>query len=171
MFWCPDVDGPCISKEEQGKNAAVVYCRDDSYCNENLILPPPEQHICKKDALMADPTVVITGDKSCSDLYYRCDIENGRAIWNSRHCQRNRVFSLTLGVCTNECEVADPSNECTTNGDDEMCSCFDDVGDLWTGPAGSTVQHLCSDYQDNWISKRYCIIPFVSRVLFPSRKM
>ena len=109
-------------------------------------------------AKKTDPTVVITGDggdKSCSDLYYRCDIENGRAIWNSRHCQRNRVFSLTLGVCTNECEVADPSNECTTNGDDEMCSCFDDVGDLWTGPAGSTVQHLCSDYQDNWISKRY----------------
>lgn len=106
--------------------------------------------MCKENTLQTDPMIPAG---SCSNIYYRCDFKNGTSIWNLIHCQGNQVFSSKLQQCTYECDLPNPTGNCTTNGNDNMCRCIDDVGYLWIGTVNNTVQHLCSDYEASWISK------------------
>ena len=82
FWWCPDLDGPCMDQE--GKSS-VVYCSDDSYCNENHVASTAQDFICTKDAKKPDP--FMSPELNCSDTFYKCERNIGdRFSWIKDSC-------------------------------------------------------------------------------------
>ena len=110
--WCPDLDGPCVHYESSNEyKYAVVYCMDDSFCNEDLFLKPRNHDIC------------IPGQKTgyrlkeyLSDGYYLCTKENKiRPFYKNMPCDKEELFYPTIGSCAKICNSGDVMGISTLN--------------------------------------------------------
>merc|ERR1711860_183579 len=144
FWWCPDLDGPCM--DEEGKSS-VVYCSDDSYCNENHVASTAQDFICSKDAKKPDP--FMNPDLNCSTIFYKCEGGIGeRLSWKKHSCPEGQVFSTDVNI--NKCTV-----ECNPNLEDPPiiegeCNSYDNTGILWEASEGQTIEKDCKLWDENY---------------------
>ena len=58
-----------------------------------MILPPRKEHICKIGESKPEPGL---SENECSQSYYNCQMEEGRAIWKYTECSDENVFSPNI---------------------------------------------------------------------------
>ena len=148
FWWCPDLDGPCMDQE--GKSS-VVYCSDDSYCNENHVASTAQDFICTKDAKKPDP--FMSPELNCSDTFYKCERNIGeRFSWIKHSCPENEVFSPELNKCTVGCilDPDDPPVPPCPEEDCDGCNRYDKTGTLWQASKGETIEKDCKLWDENY---------------------
>ena len=58
-----------------------------------MILPPRKEHICEIGESKPEPRL---SQDDCSQFYYNCQMEEGRAIWKYTKCSDGNVFSPNI---------------------------------------------------------------------------
>ena len=161
LWWCPDLDGPCMDAADQSQDkghdsrASVVYCLDDSYCNQTHINSTPQDFICTKDTKKPDP--LKNPDSNCSNIYYKCEVgEIGERMgWRKHFCPEDeegqvQVFSPDVNKCTVGCNPDPNENPCPEDGCDEgKCTGYDDTSTLWEANEGETREKDCNLWKEN----------------------
>ena len=58
-----------------------------------MLLPSRKEHICEIGESKPEPGL---SESVCSQFYYNCQMEEGRAIWKYTECSDENVFSPNI---------------------------------------------------------------------------
>ena len=103
-YWCPDLDGPCVSFEDKDVNKyAVVYCMDEA-CDVDMIMNPTDQELCEIGTKIAHPK------DDLSDYYFECTKEDSiHSKFTRKPCETpDHFFYPSIGICAeSNCTIGD----------------------------------------------------------------